>query len=222
MLLYLVVAKQCKVWSRVNYSTRFETRKNKDSTRDGIWNRAGMKFCGSTRASSNRRKMGRDGKGKGKKERERERQLEIEMEREKEEWSCKLWQDLDERRSGKHLCVVRVLTAGTPRHCDVQDARICHVQVTIKTWIFGSRVCLLTMILRFQIASKPGSIFFFNGSHARSGKRYWIKIFDKLDSLYIYVRFGITKVCNVVREQIYLIISESFFFRVRSIKLVSN
>lgn len=31
-----------------------------------------MKFCGSTRASSNRRKMGRDGKGKGKKERERE------------------------------------------------------------------------------------------------------------------------------------------------------
>lgn len=144
--------------------------------------------------------------------RERERQLEIEMEREKEEWSCKLWQDLDERRSGKHLCVVRVLTAGTPRHCDVQDARICHVQVTIKTWIFGSRVCLLTMILRFQIASKPGSIFLFNGSHARSGKRYWIKIFDKLDSLYIYVRFGITKVCNVVREQIYLIISESFFF----------
>lgn len=38
-----------------------------------------MKFCGSTRASSKQRKMGRDGKGKG--ERERERQLEIEMER---------------------------------------------------------------------------------------------------------------------------------------------
>lgn len=111
-----------------------------------------------------------EGKGKGKKERERERQLEIEMEREKEEWSCKLWQDLDERRSGKHLCVVRVLTAGTPRHCDVQDARICHVQVTIKTWIFGSRVCLLTMILRFQIASKPVQ-FFFSMDHTHEVER---------------------------------------------------
>lgn len=94
------------------------------------------------------------------KERERERETtrnrDGKRNREKEEWSCKLWQDLDERRSGKHLCVLRVLTAGTPRHCDVQDARICHVQVTIKTWIFDSRVCLLMTILRFQIASKPG------------------------------------------------------------------
>lgn len=60
---------------------------------------------------------------------------------------------LDERRSGKHLYVLRVLTAGTPRHRDEQDARICHVQVTIKTWIFGSRGCLLTMILHFWMAS---------------------------------------------------------------------
>lgn len=61
---------------------------------------------------------------------------------------------LDERRSGKHLYVLRVLTAGTPRHRDEQDARISHVQVTIKTWIFGSRGCLLTMILRFWMTSR--------------------------------------------------------------------
>lgn len=40
-----------------------------------------MKFCGSTRASSKQRKMGRDGKGKGGRKREIEGELEIEMER---------------------------------------------------------------------------------------------------------------------------------------------
>lgn len=44
-----------------------------------------MKFCGSTRASSKQRKIGRDGKGKGGRERETTRNRDGKRNREKEE-----------------------------------------------------------------------------------------------------------------------------------------
>lgn len=44
--------------------------------------------------------------------------------------------EVDVGCSGKHLYILRVLTAGTLINVGEQDASICHVQVTIKTWTF--------------------------------------------------------------------------------------